>query len=93
MYFAGNVSPAHKHSYVTVPIVSEFKRDSWEAKIVEQTKNTLKLSVYSLPSACIGRYKLIVVTKSPAGQNTSPYTPDNDIYMLLNPWCKGMYRV
>ncbi|XP_073730942.1 protein-glutamine gamma-glutamyltransferase K [Misgurnus anguillicaudatus] len=84
----GDVSPAHKHSFVTVPLVTEFKRDSWEAKIVEQTKNRLKLSVYSLPNACIGLYKLTVVTNCPEGKSTSPYTPDNNIYMLFNPWCK-----
>ncbi|KAK9954663.1 hypothetical protein ABG768_016713 [Culter alburnus] len=84
----GNDIPVHKGSFVIVPLVSEFKRDAWEAKIVEQAKTTIRLSVYSLPTACIGRYKLNVVTNCPAGKATSPDTPENDIYMLFNPWCK-----
>ncbi|XP_067303217.1 protein-glutamine gamma-glutamyltransferase K-like [Pseudorasbora parva] len=84
----GNDIPVHRDSFVIVPLVSEFKKDTWETKIVEQAKTTIRLSVYSLPTACVGRYKLTVVTSCPAGKATSPHTPDNDIYLLFNPWCK-----
>ncbi|XP_050952744.1 protein-glutamine gamma-glutamyltransferase K [Labeo rohita] len=84
----GNVLPVQKGSFVVVPLVSEFSRDAWEAKIIEQAKTTIRLAVYSLPTACIGRYRLTVVTNSPAGKSTSPDTRENDIYMLFNPWCK-----
>uniref|UniRef100_A0A8C2DUN5 Protein-glutamine gamma-glutamyltransferase K n=1 Tax=Cyprinus carpio TaxID=7962 RepID=A0A8C2DUN5_CYPCA len=84
----GNVVPLLKGSFVVVPLVSEFSKKAWEAKIVEQAKTTIRLEVYSLPTACIGRYKLSVVTNCPAGKATSPDTPENDIYMLFNPWCR-----
>uniref|UniRef100_A0A672QM16 Protein-glutamine gamma-glutamyltransferase K n=1 Tax=Sinocyclocheilus grahami TaxID=75366 RepID=A0A672QM16_SINGR len=84
----GNVLPVHKDSFVIVPLVSEFRKEAWEAKIVEQAKTTIRLAVYSLPTSCIGRYKLNVVTNCPAGKATSPDTPENDIYVLFNPWCK-----
>uniref|UniRef100_A0A672QLR9 Protein-glutamine gamma-glutamyltransferase K n=1 Tax=Sinocyclocheilus grahami TaxID=75366 RepID=A0A672QLR9_SINGR len=74
--------------FVIVPLVSEFRKEAWEAKIVEQAKTTIRLAVYSLPTSCIGRYKLNVVTNCPAGKATSPDTPENDIYVLFNPWCK-----
>ncbi|XP_073678833.1 protein-glutamine gamma-glutamyltransferase K-like [Garra rufa] len=84
----GNVLPVHKGGFVVVPLVSEFTRNAWQAKIIEQAKTTIRLAVYSLPNACIGRYKLTVVTNCPAGKATSPDTRENDIYMLFNPWCK-----
>uniref|UniRef100_A0A673HG38 Protein-glutamine gamma-glutamyltransferase K n=1 Tax=Sinocyclocheilus rhinocerous TaxID=307959 RepID=A0A673HG38_9TELE len=84
----GNVLPVHKDSFVIVPLVSEFRKEAWEAKIVEQAKTTIRLAVYSLPTSCIGRYKLNVVTNCLAGKATSPDTPENDIYVLFNPWCK-----
>ncbi|XP_058619765.1 protein-glutamine gamma-glutamyltransferase K-like [Onychostoma macrolepis] len=84
----GNVLPVHRGSFVIVPLVSEFRKDAWEAKIVEQAKTTIRLAVYSLPTACVGRYKLNVVTNCPTGKATSPDTPENDIYVLFNPWCK-----
>ncbi|KAG7455046.1 hypothetical protein MATL_G00252350 [Megalops atlanticus] len=77
-----------KGSHVIIPLVEELEDDRWEAKIVEQDGNRIKLSVNSLPTALVGRYQLTVVTSDPKGEFTSTHDPKDDIYMLFNPWCE-----
>ncbi|XP_043086032.1 protein-glutamine gamma-glutamyltransferase K-like [Puntigrus tetrazona] len=84
----GHIPSIRDGTYVIVPIVEEFKNDCWGAKIVEKGQNRIKLCVHSVPTACAGRYQLSVVTHCPGGRFTLPYVPENDIYMLFNPWCK-----
>uniref|UniRef100_A0A8C1GTE7 Protein-glutamine gamma-glutamyltransferase K n=1 Tax=Cyprinus carpio TaxID=7962 RepID=A0A8C1GTE7_CYPCA len=84
----GHIPSIRDGTYVIVPIVEEFKKDCWGAKIVEQGQNRIRLCVHSVPTACVGRYQLSVVTHCPGGRFTLPCVPENDIYMLFNPWCK-----
>ncbi|KAK7131862.1 hypothetical protein R3I93_018430 [Phoxinus phoxinus] len=85
----GNLPDVSKGTHVIVPLVEDLQDNCWEAKIVEQKDKKIKLSVNSLPTAAIGKYRLGVATHSSTGEAMSPYSPDNDIYMLFNPWCEG----
>ncbi|XP_056126689.1 protein-glutamine gamma-glutamyltransferase K [Rhinichthys klamathensis goyatoka] len=85
----GNLPDVSKGTHVIVPLVEDLQDNCWEAKIVEQKDKKIKLHVNSLPTAAIGKYRLGVATRSTTGEAMSPYSPDNDIYMLFNPWCEG----
>ncbi|KAK3547218.1 hypothetical protein QTP86_017587 [Hemibagrus guttatus] len=76
--------PLSKGPLVTVPLVNEFQGNQWAAKIIEQNSNKIKLSVVSPPNTPIGRYELSVITRD----TTFSHKPENDIYLLFNPWCK-----
>ncbi|XP_058619778.1 protein-glutamine gamma-glutamyltransferase K-like [Onychostoma macrolepis] len=84
----GHIPSIRDGTHVIVPIVEEFSSGCWGAKIVERVQNRIRLSVHSLSTACVGRYQLSVVTHCAGGRFTLPYVPENDIYMLFNPWCK-----
>ncbi|KAM3875941.1 protein-glutamine gamma-glutamyltransferase K-like [Diretmus argenteus] len=84
----GSLPTVAKGTHVIIPLVEELEDDRWEAAIVKQDGNRIKLSVNSLPTAVTGRYQLTVATHCPKGEATSTHDPTNDIYMLFNPWCE-----
>lgn len=86
---SGNLPDVSKGTHVIVPLVEDLQDSCWESKIVEQKGKSIKLSVNSHPAAPIGKYRLSVATRSPTGEAMTPYSPENDIYMLFNPWCEG----
>uniref|UniRef100_A0AAR2LG36 Protein-glutamine gamma-glutamyltransferase K n=1 Tax=Pygocentrus nattereri TaxID=42514 RepID=A0AAR2LG36_PYGNA len=77
-----------KGTHVVIPLVEELQDLCWEAKIVEQNSNRIKLSVNSPPNGIVGQYKLTITTQSPESESVSTYDPDKKIYMLFNPWCE-----
>uniref|UniRef100_A0AAY4CQF8 Protein-glutamine gamma-glutamyltransferase K n=1 Tax=Denticeps clupeoides TaxID=299321 RepID=A0AAY4CQF8_9TELE len=85
----GKLPLVSKGTHVILPLVDEFEDDCWEAKIIKQEGDKITLSVNSSPTAVIGRYELTVTAECPEGEATLPPKPDNDIYMLFNPWCEG----
>ncbi|KAJ8387623.1 hypothetical protein AAFF_G00151730 [Aldrovandia affinis] len=77
-----------KHTHVIIPLVEELEDNRWEAKIVEQNGNRIRLSINSPPKALIGQYQLTMMTRGPKGEAITTHDPSNDIIMLFNPWCE-----
>lgn len=78
-----------KGTHVIIPLVDHLEDERWEAKIVEQNGNKIKLSVNSPASAVIGLYGLTVTTSTLKGVAANTYNSDKNIVMLFNPWCEG----
>ncbi|XP_020499452.2 protein-glutamine gamma-glutamyltransferase K-like [Labrus bergylta] len=83
----GSLPSVAKGTHVIVTLVEDLEDGRWEAAVVKQEYNKIKLSVNSPSTAVIGRYQLTVETHCPSGHAVSEHNPDNDIYMLFNPWC------
>ncbi|KAK7889581.1 hypothetical protein WMY93_025141 [Mugilogobius chulae] len=84
----GSVPTVSKGTHVIIPLVKELQDDRWEAAVVRQEDKKLLLSVNSLPTANVGRYQLTAHTVCPNGQAEFKHDPENDIYVLFNPWCE-----
>ncbi|KAJ8011743.1 hypothetical protein DPEC_G00061430 [Dallia pectoralis] len=76
-----------KNTHIIIPLVGELQDEGWEAKIVEQNSNRIKLSINSDPKAVIGQYKLTVTVTCPNGE-AATHDPGKDIVILFNPWCE-----
>ncbi|CAN9500664.1 unnamed protein product [Ophioblennius macclurei] len=85
----GPLPVVSKRTHVIVPLVEELKENNWGAAIVEEDGKRMKLSVNSPSTTIIGRYELRIETDSVNGQYLSTHNPENDIYILFNPWCEA----
>ncbi|KAI5609210.1 protein-glutamine gamma-glutamyltransferase K [Silurus asotus] len=84
----GPIPMFSRDTLVTVRLVEKFENKKWEAKIIEQKDTRIKVCVNSPPTAPIGRYELSLITWTPKGSHTYKRKPENDLYLLFNPWCK-----
>lgn len=78
-----------KGTHVIVPLVEHLEDERWEAKVVEQNGNKIKLSVNSPASAVCGLYGLSVTCSSSKGEAATTHDSSRNIVMLFNPWCEG----
>ncbi|KAM8849339.1 protein-glutamine gamma-glutamyltransferase K [Spinachia spinachia] len=77
-----------KGTHVIIPLVDQLEDERWEAKIVEQDGNKIKLSVNSPATAVIGLYGLTVTTNTSQDGAATFHDPDKNITLLFNPWCE-----
>ncbi|XP_068599342.1 protein-glutamine gamma-glutamyltransferase K-like [Brachionichthys hirsutus] len=84
----GPLPKVSKGSHVIIPLVEALQDKRWEAALVGQDGDRIKLSVNSPATAIVGRYRLMVETDCGNSQTISTHDYSNDIYLLFNPWCK-----
>eukprot|EP00064_Thunnus_orientalis_P013940 superscaffoldBa00002342_g13981 len=84
----GPLPMVSKGTHVIIPLVDDLEDERWEAKVVEQNGNKIKLSVNSPASAVIGLYGLTVTICSPKGEAKTTHESSKNIVMLFNPWCE-----
>lgn len=84
----GSLPLVSKGTHVIIPLVDSLEDERWEAKVVEQSGNKIKLSVNSPAAAVCGLYGLTVTTGSSRGEATSTHACSKNVVMLFNPWCE-----
>uniref|UniRef100_UPI0037E72C0F protein-glutamine gamma-glutamyltransferase K n=1 Tax=Semicossyphus pulcher TaxID=241346 RepID=UPI0037E72C0F len=84
----GPLPKVSKGTHVIIPLVDHLEDERWEAKIVEQNGNKVKLSVNSPATAVIGLYGLTVTISSSKGEAATTYNSSKNIIILFNPWCE-----
>lgn len=84
----GSLPMVSKGTHVIIPLVEDLEDERWEAKIVEENGNKVKLSVNSPSTAVIGLYGLSVTTSSVKGEDATTHNSSKNIVMLFNPWCE-----
>lgn len=89
VFSSGPLPTVSKGTQVNVPLVENLEDGRWEAAVVKQEGNRIRLSVNSPATAAVGRYQLTVETTCRGGHAVSTHNPANDVYILFNPWCKG----
>ncbi|XP_037314510.2 protein-glutamine gamma-glutamyltransferase K [Pungitius pungitius] len=77
-----------KGTHVIIRLVDHLEDERWEAKIVEQSGNKIKLSVNSPATAVIGLYGLTVTTSTSKDEAATIHDPNKNITLLFNPWCE-----
>ncbi|KAM9349409.1 protein-glutamine gamma-glutamyltransferase K [Symphorus nematophorus] len=84
----GPLPMVSKGTHVIIPLVDHLEDERWEAKIVQQNGNKVKLSVNSPASAVCGLYGLTVACNSSKCEAATTHSSSKNIIILFNPWCE-----
>lgn len=77
-----------KGTHVIIP-VGRGSNGGWKAQVTKANGQNLNLRVHTSPNAIIGKFQFTVRTRCEAGEFQLPFEPQNEIYILFNPWCQG----
>uniref|UniRef100_A0A8C6XAA3 Protein-glutamine gamma-glutamyltransferase K n=1 Tax=Naja naja TaxID=35670 RepID=A0A8C6XAA3_NAJNA len=76
-----------KGTHILVPVGGSLPGMDWSAEMTSSDDNTMCIRVCPSPRAVIGKYQFSVKTRSKAGEYAAPFDPNNEVYILFNPWC------
>ncbi|XP_041804859.1 protein-glutamine gamma-glutamyltransferase K [Chelmon rostratus] len=84
----GPLPTVSKGTHAIIPLVDHLEDERWEAKVVEQSGNKVKLSVNSPSNAVCGLYGLAATSTSSTAEAATTHNASKNIVMLFNPWCE-----
>ncbi|KAM6185861.1 coagulation factor XIII A chain [Rhynchocyon petersi] len=87
-YVIGRYPQETKGTYIPVPVVSEFQRGKWGAKIIMREDKSVRLSIQSSSECIVGKFRMYVAVWTPFGIIRTSRNADTDTYILFNPWCE-----
>ena len=90
--FSGDNPTPPKGTRVSLILSDKDEDKEWGAWILKNDKKKLSVRINTPPTCYVGIWKFQVETiqKSDQKKIVFEYTHDQDIYILFNPWCKGL---
>ena len=94
MFILGENPTPPKGTRVALILSDEDKEKEWGAWILNNDAKTLSVRINTPPTCYVGIWKLQIETIKKADNKNIifEYIHDQDIYILFNPWCKGVYK-
>ncbi|XP_015676816.1 protein-glutamine gamma-glutamyltransferase K [Protobothrops mucrosquamatus] len=86
-FLIGSNPQSSKGTHILVPVGSSLPGMGWSAEMTSSDDNSMCLRVCPSPRAVVGKYQFSVKTRSKAGEYAAPFDPNNEVYILFNPWC------
>ena len=93
--YKGNNPQVGKGTLIYLPITQnkDFTKDpsKWDARIRNIDGNRLTLQVRIPANTAVGIWRLRISTKPQGSRNIKTFEVHNKIFLLFNPWNKGLF--
>ena len=93
IFILGNKSSEIKDSKVEFDLSAKDVPKEWGAYVVSEADDWLTIVITTPPTCAVGKWKLkidVVKKKSSDKSVVFSYVHKDPLYLLFNPWCKGI---
>ncbi|XP_056593618.1 coagulation factor XIII A chain-like [Triplophysa dalaica] len=85
-FLIGSKPDENKGTYIVMSIGKENRDVSWKCRVVNIEGRDVTVGITPDPNCIVGRFRIFMVVVSDVGKQRTPRNPDNDVYVLFNPW-------